>query len=170
MLILSIIFGAMLLGAGLVLCFTPLQGFLQIGQIIGIAMAVFGITGLVQSIINRSFRADFFLSLLTVIAAVFMLHDPLMQFMTDTFVLYLAASWLVIEGVAAICLAVFSKKKFLSRWWLILIIGILHLLLGIYSFIYPLVGMELLGLMVAFYFIDAGLSMILFGFVFRERI
>lgn len=168
MFILSIIVGAMLLGAGLVLCFAPLTGFLEIGQIIGIALAVFSLTGLVQCIVNRSFRADFFLSLLTLFAAAFILHDPLMQFMTDAFVLYLVAAWLLIEGISQICLSVKYKKQLYTRWWLLMLSGVLNVLLGIFSFLYPLVGMEFIGLMVALYFMDAGLGMILCSFAFKE--
>ena len=166
MLILSFSVGALLVAGGIVLCFAPLNGFMEIGQIIGIAMALFSVTGLVQCVINRSFRADFFLSLLGLFAAVFILHDPLMQFMTDAFVLYLAAVWLVIGGASQLILAFNCRKKLLSRWWLILIAGILNLLLGLFTFLYPLFGMIALGLMIAFYFIDTGLAMLLCGIAF----
>ena len=168
MLILSLIIGGLLIVSGIVLCFTPLTGFLEIGQIIGIGMILFSVTGIVQCILHRSFRADFFLSLLTLFAAVFLLHDPLMQFMTDSFVLYLVAVWLLIEGVSQVWLSISVKKRFFSRWWMVLISGSLDLLLGIYTFFNPLFGMLALGLMLAFYFIDAGLGMILCGLAFRE--
>lgn len=168
MLLLPLIVGAALLIAGIVLCFVPLAGFLEIGEFIGISMIVFSVTGLVKCINDRSFRADFFLTLLSLFAGIFLLHDPLIQFMTDAFVLYMAAVWLLIEGGSTIWLAISSKKQLFSRWWLVLISGILNVLLGLFSFFNPRFGMVALGLMVAFYFLNAGLSMILCALAFRQ--
>lgn len=167
MLILSFIIGGLLILGGIVLCFAPLNGFWEIGQIIGIAMSLFSVTSLVQCIMNRSFRADFFLSLLTLFAGAFILHDPLMQFMTDAFVLYLVSAWLLLEGVFQVVLSVGYKKRLYSRWWLLLLTGVLNILLSAVSFLNPLLGMFALGLMIAFYFIDTGLGMVLCALAFQ---
>ena len=168
MIILSFIVGALLIAAGTVLCFCPLNNFLQVGQIIAVSMLMFSVTGVVQCIINRSFRADFFISLLGIFAGAFLLCDPLLQFMTDTFVMHMVAVWLLMEGIMEIVLSVQMKKKFFARWWVLLIVGILNTLFGIFCIMNPLMTMLAIGFAIAFYFIDAGVSMIACGLAFKE--
>ena len=166
--VLPVIIGAVLILAGAVLCFLPGTGFLAAGQFIGIAMILYGANGLIQAVFRRSFRGDFFFALFSVFAGAFLLFDPLLRFMTDAFVMFFAAGWLIFLGAAQITVSVSAKKAFRTHWWFLLIAGILDVFLGALFIIDPLVGILAVGLMIGLCFVDTGLGMILCGLAFRE--
>ena len=74
-------------------------------------------------------------------------------------IVYMAAFWFVLRGAFAIALAI-KMKGVESKWWLGLIIGILSIVVGIYSFAHPVFMAVATGILIGVYFMEGGIDMI----------
>ncbi len=159
MTVLSIIFGVLLVIFGISCMFTPLITFLDAGWFIVILLAVYGILAIVRSAAKKNFGASFFFGILSLIVAVATMFFPGLMVLNDWILLYLAAGWFVIQGILAVVLAIKTRK--LSKLWILrLIMGIIAVLLGAYSFFHPLLLAVSVGYLIGFYFIESGFMMI----------
>ena len=87
--------------------------------------------------------------------------------MLDGMIVYMAAFWFVLRGALAIALAI--KLKGVSKdWFWGLIIGILSLIAGIYSFAHPMVMALATGILIGLYCVETGLDTIITGVTLRQ--
>lgn len=160
MTIFFIVFGILLIICGFSCMFTPLITFIESGWFIVILLAVYGVLAIIRSVSRKNFGASFFFGILSVILAVVTLFFPGMMLLTDGILIYLAAGWFVVQGILASILAVKTRK--LSKLWILkLILGIIAILLGAYSFFHPMLMAVSIGYLIGFYFIESGFMMIL---------
>lgn len=98
-------------------------------------------------------------SVLAVIIGIIAIFRPGTTLLMDGFMAYLFAAWFVIQGIISIYLA-FKVKGIKKGWYWGLILGILGLIVGIYSFFHPMVSIVTIGILIGVYLIEAGLNMI----------
>lgn len=166
--VLSIIFGILMTIFGIVFMFTPLVTVLGLNIYIIILIAVYGVFGIITSISNKSFGVGFVFSILSVLFAVLIFFFPYLIAITDTLIIYFAAGWMLVQGIVSIIVAIQSKGDSTSKMWIFeLIIGILGVLVGIYSFFHPILfGITLawlIGILIGVFFIQSGISMIFYN-------
>ena len=77
----------------------------------------------------------------------------------DAVILYLVAAWFMAQGAVSIYVSI-KAKPYKKGWYWGLILGILGLILGIYSFAHPLVSVFAIGMLIGIYLIETGLNMI----------
>ena len=140
MTILFVILGILMILCGISCMFTPLSTFITTGYFIVILMAVFGITGLVWSITKKKYGTTFIFSILSIILSIVLLFFPNLMLLADGVLVYLTAAWFVIQGIVSIVTSVtFTRVLGSGMWVLQLIVGILGIILGCYSFFHPAV-------------------------------
>ncbi len=160
MVILSIILGILLIIAGVSCAFTPLGTFMAAGYLICIVMLIFGIVGIVRGFQKKATALEVVVSVLALIVGIVALFRPGDKLVLDTIVLYLLSAWFVCVGVVSIVESVQDRG---SGWVLGLIIGIICVILGLYSFVHPMFTAVTAGILIGFFFIGTGISLISFS-------
>lgn len=149
--------------------FTPLLTFMSAGYFIVILMTVYGIFGIISAIKYKRFGVGFVFSILSVILGVGSLFFPQMLLLTDSIMIYITAAWFILLGIVEIYTSVaISRKAGFSLWVLQLILGILAILIGIYSFFHPAALAVTIGVLIGIFFIETGLSMMFLPAIARD--
>ena len=167
MTVLAIILGVLMVFAGVSLMCTPLATFLSAGYFLGIMMLVYGIIGIVKAFQKQSHVFETIMSVLAVIVGVIAIIRPGSTLILDGMIVYMAAAWFVLRGACSIVLA-FQTKSVNKNWIWVLIIGIMSLVIGIYSFAHPGVMAVATGILIGFYFVDAGIDMVVGAMIAKQ--
>jgi len=164
MTVLLIIIGILMIIFGISCMFTPLITFMAAGYFIVILIAVYGVMGLITSISRKRFGTTFAFSIVSLIFAIVILFFPNMMVLSDGILIYLVAAWFVIQGIVSIYTSVAITRRLGSGVWVLqLIIGILGVILGCYSFFHPAILAVSIGILIGFYFIETGITTIVLG-------
>ncbi len=168
----TIIIGILFLLAGIFLFATPGLTFLSIAWILSILLLVAGISIIIDYIVLRKTNLvsgfDLAFGIVMTLFGILLLVNQPLRFIADTFAIYLLGAWMLIGGIIRIVQAIRARKLPGSGWGWLLTFGIIMVLLGIYSFIHPLVPALALGWLVAFYIVITGIDMIAFGVSLRK--
>ena len=161
MTVLFIILGILMMAFGFSCIFTPLLTYMSAGYCVIILVTVYGILGIVQGIRYRRFGVGFVFSIISVIFGICLLVSPYFLAITDAVMLYMTAARFVLMGIVNIIMAVTVTKATGSKIWILhLIIGILAILLGCYAFFHPAVMAVSIGILIGFFFIETGFTLI----------
>lgn len=169
MTVLFIIMGILMIVGGFSCMFTPLLTFMQTGYFVVIMMVAFGIVSIIKAISYKRFGINFVFGILSVILGIVMLVFPQSLLFAENVMLILAAIWFVLMGIVDIVTAVSVTKKLGSGIWILqLILGILAVLIGIYSFFQPTLMALSLGVLIGIFFIETGFTLLVGGIAIRE--
>lgn len=168
MMILSIILGILMIIGGACCLFTPLTTYLSTGYFMCAMLLFYGIAGLVYYFKKKGNVLEVVVSVLAIIVGLISLFIPGTTLVFDTVMLYMTAAWFVVQGIVSIVLA-FKIKNQDNIWIVALIAGILSVILGVYSFLHPQVLAMSSGMLIGFYFIEAGISTIVMGAVMDKE-
>ena len=162
---LMIIFGILMILGGIACFATPLATTLGLMYVFMIFLFFAGIVFLIRSIAYRR-AADIFVAILALVAGGFIVFSPYMSFVTEVILLYIVAGWFVFRGIFGIVNACSAKKRNVIGGGLLalsIIVCVIDILVGIYSFIHPLFFACVLVVMAAIFFILEGIDMIVVG-------
>ncbi|MBQ7677913.1 MAG: DUF308 domain-containing protein [Lachnospiraceae bacterium] len=164
--VINIILGVLLVLGGLSCLFTPFMTFLSLGYWIIILFFVYGIAAIVRSIATKSYGITLVFGIFSLFAGIVgLIHPGDVTLATDMFLLFLAGVWFIAQGIFLILLA-FGAKRITGHFgWAGLVIGILAILLGMYSIAHPMIAALAIGMLISLYFIESGISLIMFGSV-----
>jgi len=162
MTVLSIILGIILIVCGFSLMCTPLITFLGAGFYIVALFFVFGVFGVVRGFSMRRFGLDFVFSIFSLIFGLIGIFKPGAVLLTDFTLIYFAAAWFLFRGIVTFAAAVGANKEVLNGWRKVLciILGILEIVLAIYSIAHPIILALTIGFLIGFYFIESGFNLI----------
>ena len=167
--ILMVILGVLMIICGVCCAITPLATLAAAGYFIAIVLIASGISGIITGVKFKAYGVNFVVSILAVILGVLALVRPGGIETIDKVLIYLFAGWLVVRGASSISLSLQLKKLELGNDWILgLIIGILGIILGIYSFIHPSIPAVAIGVLIGFYFIEEGIDIIAMSRVVKE--
>lgn len=159
--IVIIILSILLILGGIACITTPLVTFFEIGYIVMFLLIVYGVMAIVKAVSEKKYGIDFVFGILSVIAGVVAAILPGITLSTDMMLLMIAAVWLIVQGIMSVTMALQLKKSSEGKKWIWgLVLGILGIILGVYSFIHPIVLAFTMGMLLGIYFIESGLSMI----------
>lgn len=167
--VLTIILGVLMILAGAVCLATPVATTFGLMYFYMILMFVTGIIFLVKCFVYKRYGIDLFFAIITILAGGFMIFSPNLSFATETILLFIMAGWLICRGIVGVINA-FSARKLIGGglFALSLIVSILVICAGIYSFIHPLVFAGFLGILACSYFIVEGVDMIFLGCIGKQ--
>ena len=158
--ILSIILGALLAICGISCMFTPIMSFFGAGYWLVILLMAYGIMGVVRGVSAKAYGLDFIFGILSVIFGLVILFVPGMLLRTEGLLIYWIAAWFVVRGIVSIYISIKTKGAG-NKWWVCgLILGVLSALLGVYSFMHPLLLAFTMGILIGIYFIETGIDMV----------
>lgn len=159
--IVTIILGILMAICGISCICTPVMTFLEAGYFLVILLLVYGIAAIVKSVVQKVYGIPFIFGILSTILGLVIMVVPGLKLMTDGMLLYIMAVWFMVQGVVAIVMAFQQKKIAEGKGWIAtLILGILGVLLGIYSVAHPFILAFTFGVLVGMYFIECGINMI----------
>lgn len=160
--VLTIILGVLLTICGVICLTSPEATFIETGYVVAIMLLVYGIIGII-AVIARRIRPSFLWACIpAVIIGVLALFFPSDRMNIHIVLVYLLAVWFVFQGVSSIYMAV-RYRFFNSGWVFGLIMGILSIIVGIYTALHPTLGALTIGILVGIYLIEAGIDLIVVG-------
>ena len=165
---LLIILGVIMIIGGAVCLLTPVATTFGVMYLFIILLFVAGIMFLVRGIAYRS-AWDIIVAILALLAGAFIAFSPNMAFVTETIILYIVACWLIIRGIFGVVEA-FSARRIIGggMFALSLIVSLLVIIVGIYSFIHPMFFAGFLGILVSCFFIIEGIDLIVAACVGKD--
>lgn len=159
--VLSIILGVLLVLCGFGCVIRPGQTFLETGYMIAIMLFICGIERIVWGFVTKIFGLEFVLGILGVIIGVFAIFRPESTLAIDVFLIYSLAMYFLLQGIFAIVTSIKIRKIAISKLWILgIVVGILSVILGIYSLVHPALTALTIGFLVGFYFIESGINMV----------
>lgn len=165
--ILTIMVGILTTIVGVVFLAMPELTFLSIGWVFGLVLLVAGISLVVDyaSLRRLNFLSpmDLGLGILTGLVGALMLLDQPLRLFTDLAAVYMLGAWMTAYGIIRLVTAIRLRKAIPRAWVWLLILGILMVALGIYSFFHPTVSLFALTWLIAFYVILGGVDLITLG-------
>lgn len=167
--VLTIILGIFMIIGGAACLVTPIATTFGLMYFFMVLLFVTGIVFLIKCIAYKRYGIDLFFAIISLLAGGFMVFSPQFGFVTEVMILYITAGWLVLRGIIGIINA-FAVKPIVGTgiFILSLIVSILVIISGIYSFIHPLVFAGFLGILACCYFIVEGMDMIFLGCIGKE--
>ena len=150
--------------AGVACLVTPIATTFGVMYFFMILLFVTGLMLIIKCIAYRRFGLDFVFGILTLIIGGFIVFSPNLAFATETLLLYIMAGWLIVRGIIGIINA-FSAKRLIGggTFALALIVSIVVIIAGVYSFVNPMALALSLGVLASCYFIVEGIDMIIVG-------
>lgn len=140
---------------------TPVMTFLEAGYFLVILLLVYGIGAIVRGVMEKEYGMPFFFGILSVILGIVIMVVPGLKLMTDGMLIYLMAAWFLLQGVVGILVSLKQKKLADNKGWIwTMVLGVLGVLLGLYSLVHPMLLAFTFGILVGIYFIESGISMI----------
>ncbi|MBQ8092842.1 MAG: DUF308 domain-containing protein [Clostridia bacterium] len=170
--IVNVIMGILMIIGGISLMATPLITFLSTGYYIIILFFIAGIVGIVQGIADKRFGTEFFFAILSLILGILGMVMPGVAEMNSFMILHMAACWFFVHGIMTIVATIQSRKYGLSTGSMVIgiLLGVLDLIMGVYSMAHPAVLAVSLGILIGIYFIESGVNMIFLGTVLSNAV
>lgn len=166
--ILMIILGILMILCGGSCMFTPLLTFMQTGYFLMILLFVYGIAGIVKAISSKVYGAAFAFSIISVILGIVVACVPGLVLMTDGMLLYMMAGWFILQGVVSMVVSIKLKGVADGKKWIWgLVLGIIGIILGIYTMFHPMLLALTMGILIGVYFIESGICMIVLSSQFK---
>ena len=164
------VLGILMLLCGICCVATPMLTFVGTGYFLIILLLVYGIMNIIRGLENKNFGLNFVFGIVSTVLGILILAIPGLRGLTVAVVLYIIAAWFVVRGIIAICEAVKVKKSDTGNMWIFgIVVGILAILLGVYSALHPLVLVFSLEWLVSLYFIISGLDAIAVAMRYSEE-
>ena len=159
--IFTTIIGVIMAICGISCICTPVITFLEAGYFLVILLLVYGMAAIVRAFMEKNYGLPFLFGILSIILAIVVMAVPGLKLMTDGMLIYMMAVWFLLQGVVGIYMSFKQKKVGEGNGWIWnLILGIIGVLVGIYSLLHPLLLAFTFGILVGLYFIESGISMI----------
>lgn len=155
---------------GLVLLTWPGLTLLVLIYAFALNILIIGIVTLFEPAFDKGSRnalLSILLGLLGIVAGIFLLARPIL---TGELVALLVAIWALIFGIVDIYVGLASSKEKVSGGWVMVLVGILSVVFGIYMLFNPLVGALALVWVIAVYAILAGIALGIFGLFFYPKV
>lgn len=159
--IFTIILGVIMAICGISCMCTPVMTFLEAGYFLVILLVVYGIGAIVRAVMEKNYGITFLFGILSIILGGIIMFVPGLKLMTDGMLIYIMATWFLLQGAVGIFMAFKQKNAEENKGWVwTLILGILGVLVGLYSLVHPMILAFTFGILVGVYFIESGINMI----------
>ena len=170
--VLSVIFGILMIIAGISCLFRPISTSLALGYIVGLSMVIDAVGRFIywwQE--KKKGQADGYLlagAILSIVLGFFILNSAALQLGVDVFIVYYTACWLILHGIFSIARARkihhlhkdWDTKMLGTHWYIPLCAGLLACVFGILCLFKPLVMASVIGVFIGLGIVSAGANMI----------
>lgn len=163
--------GIVSVGLGVLLFAYPFATFTAFLMILGcfwIISGIFGLIGLIAGLpVASRWWVGLLWGLLSIVAGIFVLNHPfLTSFVAQTFLVYVVAIMLIVNGVTAVVTANIWTEHTHSKWGIILL-ALFFIILGIILLLTPFLSFYILMILVGAFSLTFGVAMIIYAFMMR---
>lgn len=170
--VITIILGSMIIIGGVYCLFVPGATFLTLGWLVGISLVIAGINAIMAYVAKRKIGTttvwDLLGGILTLLLGILVLANIFAQLLTDAMLIYLFATGIMLAGIFRIVASTRLKKLGLSWVWM-LVVGVLTVLVGLYSLFHPILTAISLGYLIGFWVIASGINLLSLGISMNSR-
>lgn len=168
----SVIFGILMILAGISCLFSPVSTSLALGYIVGLSMVIDAVGRFIDWLQEKkNGLADGWMlagAILSAVFGFFILNSAALQLSVDLFIVYYTACWLLFHGIFAIARAWkirrihknWDTKILATHWYIPLCIGILTCVFGVLCLFKPLIMATVIGIFIGIGIIGVGANMI----------
>ncbi len=174
---LPVLFGIILIAAGVFSIFSPVETSAFIPSLIGVSLIVDGIGKLIKWSDEKRFygqsRYGLAGGIVSTLFGLFLLFSPALRLTMGAAVIMVLGGWIASMGALRIVQSLRLRKMsdYIdpfgypagNRWYLTCIPGILQLMFGVLNILYPAVGLAMVGTLIGIILIAAGGSLLSFG-------
>ena len=157
--VLWLISGVLEIAAGIFCIIRPDVAMLSFVYILGIFVLLYGVSAVAYYFVaGRHFLGSFWVFIVGILSAVI----GCVVLFTGTSVAlasampYIFGIWMVCKGLMALGHSFDAHKLFIPNWYALTIFGVFCLVLGVLSFIKPIVGATTFGILMGLYFVFSG--------------
>ena len=168
MIIASIVLGILFIAAGVTCMSAPVDAYLKAAYCLAILLFVYGIFGIARFAKKQTGEVGLAISVLALLIGAVYIFRPGdtpevgSLLVLDRAILTVIALWYLFKGVFQVRASL--RSRLVNRkWFWGLIVGVLSIVLGIYSLTYPEVAAMTSGTLLGFYSIQIGLDLLVFG-------
>ena len=170
--VLSVIFGILMIIAGISCLFTPVSTSLALGYVVGLSMVIDAVGRFINWWLEKkNGLADGWMlagAILSAVLGFFILNSAALQLSVDLFIVYYIACWLLFHGIFSIARAWkirrlhknWNTKMLGTHWYIPLCIGLLACVFGILCLFKPVIMASVIGIFIGLGIISAGANMI----------
>lgn len=167
--ILMSILGILLIILGIICAATPVATFMASGYFIAIVLIVSGVAGIINAFHFKIYGWNLVVSILAAVLGILAISRPGGTEIIDSILIYLLGLWFIFRGCVSVYLSLKARKLPINNGWgLALVVGVLGIILGIYSLIHPMVPAIAIGLLIALFFIEQGMDIITISRISRR--
>ena len=170
--IIKVVLGVLLAVGGIYCMFTPIATYSTLAWLIGLAMIVEGVGGIITWIARRELGLangwTLAGSIVSIVLGMVLLGSYVLQFAIDAFIAYLIAIWLVVAGITRIVAAIAVRsqgKEGASGWIAQIALGVLIAILGVLCIFNPLSVVAGVGMMLGISIVFVGIDLVISAFV-----
>ena len=157
--VVSYILGGLLIVAGIACLFNPGSTVLATGYVMAILLLIYGIVGIINVIMKKTLPIFLLASIPAAIIGIIAIVRPGTTLVFDAFMAILFAAWFIVQGITTIVIAA-QTRRVRRGWGFSLAIGIISVVVGIYSFVHPTISLVAIGILIGIYLIEAGIDLI----------
>lgn len=159
--ILMSVLGILLIIFGICCAFTPVATFMATGYFIAVVLIISGVASIINAFRFRIYGWNLIAGILAAVLGILAITRPGGTEIIDNILIVLLGIWFIFRGCVSVYLALKVRRLPVNNGWgLALIVGVLGIVLGIYSLIHPMVPAIAIGLLIALYFIEQGMDII----------
>lgn len=156
---------------GIVLASTPIVTFWETSYFFVFLLLVYGAASMARGVTKKEYGGNFLFGILSVVAGLLILFVPGLKFMTSSTIIYLMATWFLLQGAVFLVFGVRGKKTSAEtkKWLGNLVMGVFSIILGIYSLIRPVALAFSMGVLIGIYFIISGINLVILGIQLEKK-
>lgn len=166
--IITIILGVLTILFGVFCAFRPGIAALSLAWLLGMLLIISGIS-IIINYFSRKIGSgwDVFFGVLSVIGGLVLLCNYYGAFFADTIIVYFILAFVLFSGVIR-AVGAWKMRKSGMPWLWGLIFGVLSVIMAVVAMFHPLMGIALVGYMVAFNIITQGVNTFCLGLYLKK--
>lgn len=167
--IVTIILGVLTTLLGGYCIFRPGLAALSLAWLLGIMLVISGINIAINYFAKKIGSGwDAFFGILSILSGIVLLSNYYGAFFADTVIVYFIVAFVLISGILRVMGSWKMKKRGLPWLWS-MIFGIISILIAIVAMFHPLMGVALVGYMVAFSIMTQGINTLCLGLSLKNK-
>ena len=166
--IITIILGVLTTLLGVFCIFRPGIAALSLAWLLGIMLIISGINIVINYFSKKIGSGwDAFFGILSILSGIVLLSNYYGAFFADTVIVYFIVAFVLLSGILRVMGAWKMRKSGLPWLWS-MIFGIISILIAAAAMFHPLMGIALVGYMIAFNIMTQGINTLCLGLALRK--
>lgn len=166
--VITIILGVLTTLLGIFCVFRPGVAALSLAWLLGIILILAGFN-IVTNYFGKKVGSgwDAFFGILSIVGGIILICNYYGRFFADTIIIYFIMAFVLVSGITRAAGA-WKLKKSGESWVLGMVFGVISILVAVAAMFHPLMGVALVGYMVAFTIMTQGINTLCLGISLKK--